>query len=104
MPVSRRSLIGWGVVALVAGCASTRAQTPAPAPAPPPAAAFGGTDRAWLEVCIAMDEQLLPQLVFPVAEIPNRSIGKPDRRAAARIAADLMACDANTHTGEQPVI
>ncbi len=47
--------------------------------------------------------QLLPQLVFPVAEIPNRSIGKPDRRAAARIAADLMARDANTHTGEQPV-
>lgn len=51
-----------------------------------------------------MTGQLLPQLVFPVAEIPNRSIGKPDRRAAARIAADLMACDANTHTGEQPVI
>ena len=47
--------------------------------------------------------QLLPQLVFPVAEIPNRSIGKPDRRAAARIAADLMARDANTHTGEQPI-
>lgn len=50
-----------------------------------------------------MTGQLLPQLVFPVAEIPNRSIGKPDRRAAARIAADLMARDANTHTGEQPV-
>ncbi|WGP07196.1 AMP-binding protein [Bacillus subtilis] len=51
-----------------------------------------------------MTGQLLPQLVFPVAEIPNRSIGKPDRRAAARIAADLMARDANTHTGELPVI
>lgn len=50
-----------------------------------------------------MTGQLLPQLVFPVAEIPNRSIGKPDRRAAARIAADLMARDANTHTGELPV-
>ncbi|MGC2940449.1 MULTISPECIES: AMP-binding protein [unclassified Brevibacterium] len=51
-----------------------------------------------------MTGQLLPQLVFPVAEIPNRTIGKPDRSAAARIAADLMARDANTHTGEQPVI
>ncbi|UZD63116.1 AMP-binding protein [Brevibacterium sp. JSBI002] len=50
-----------------------------------------------------MTGQLLPQLVFPVAEIPDRSIGKPDRRAAARIAADLMARDANTHTGEQPL-
>ncbi|SDT00785.1 O-succinylbenzoic acid--CoA ligase [Brevibacterium siliguriense] len=51
-----------------------------------------------------MTGQLLPQLVFPVAEIPNRSIGKPDRRAAARIAADLIAHEANTHTGEQPII
>ncbi|MFP3397213.1 AMP-binding protein [Brevibacterium sp. SIMBA_078] len=50
-----------------------------------------------------MTGQLLPQLVFPVAEIPNRSIGKPDRQAAARIAADLIARDANTHTGELPV-
>ena len=33
--------------------------------------------------------QLLPRLVFPVTEIPNRSIGKPDRQAAARLAAEL---------------
>jgi O-succinylbenzoic acid--CoA ligase len=38
-----------------------------------------------------MDGQLLPQLVFPVDEIPNRSIGKPDRRAAAEVAAGLAA-------------
>lgn len=50
-----------------------------------------------------MTGQLLPQLVFSVAEIPNRSIGKPDRQAAARVAADLIARDANTHTGELPV-
>ncbi|WP_152348483.1 AMP-binding protein [Brevibacterium sp. CFH 10365] len=51
-----------------------------------------------------MTGQLLPQLVFPVAEIPHRSIGKPDRSAAARIAADLMTAGPNTHTGEQSVI
>ncbi|MBB4753434.1 DUF305 domain-containing protein [Actinoplanes lobatus] len=38
----------------------------APTPAAPPPAvsstAFGGTDRAWLEITIAMDEQLLPLL------------------------------------------
>ena len=37
-----------------------------------------------------MQNQLLPRLVFPVSEIPHRSIGKPDRRAAARLAADLL--------------
>ncbi|WP_246490632.1 AMP-binding protein [Brevibacterium oceani] len=38
-----------------------------------------------------MDGHLLPHLVFPVDEIPNRSIGKPDRRAAAELAAHLAA-------------
>lgn len=36
-----------------------------------------------------MDGHLLPQCVFAVDEIPNRSIGKPDRRAAAELAAQL---------------
>ncbi|MCF2571053.1 AMP-binding protein [Brevibacterium sp. UCMA 11754] len=36
-----------------------------------------------------MHGQLLPRLVFPVTAIPNRSIGKPDRQAAARLAAEL---------------
>ena len=38
-----------------------------------------------------MHNQLLPRLVFPVQEIPNRSIGKPDRQAAAQLAASLLA-------------
>ncbi|GAA1845582.1 AMP-binding protein [Brevibacterium marinum] len=38
-----------------------------------------------------MHGQLLPRLVFPVTEIPSRSIGKPDRSAAAALAAELMA-------------
>ena len=45
-----------------AGCGaspSPTASTPAPAT---PAASFGGTDRAWLEINIAMDEELLPLL------------------------------------------
>lgn len=37
-----------------------------------------------------LQDQLLPRLVFPVSEIPNRSIGKPDRRAAAQLAAELF--------------
>jgi uncharacterized protein (DUF305 family) len=49
------------VLALAAGCGS-------PAPSPPPVAApqttseFGGTDLAWVELMIPMDEQLLPVL------------------------------------------
>ena len=38
-----------------------------------------------------MSGQLLPQLVFAVDEIPSRSIGKPDRQAAAELAAELDA-------------
>ncbi|MDN5587320.1 MAG: AMP-binding protein [Brevibacterium sp.] len=36
-----------------------------------------------------MQGQLLPRLAFPVTEIPHRSIGKPDRQAAARLADEL---------------
>lgn len=37
-----------------------------------------------------MQDQLLPRLVFPVVEIPHRSIGKPDRQSAAGLAAKLL--------------
>lgn len=40
-----------------------------------------------------MQGQLLPRLVFCVPEIPIRSIGKPDRQAAARLAAELAETD-----------
>lgn len=40
-----------------------------------------------------MRGQLLPRLVFPVGQIPNRSIGKPDRQAAARLAVELAEKD-----------
>ncbi|MER7274214.1 DUF305 domain-containing protein [Dactylosporangium sp. NPDC000244] len=51
------------VLALVAGCGAE----PEPGAAPPPAVAaaaseFGGTDLAWVELMIPMDEQLLPVL------------------------------------------
>ncbi|MDN5805970.1 MAG: AMP-binding protein [Brevibacterium sp.] len=40
-----------------------------------------------------MHGQLLPRLAFPVRQIPNRSIGKPDRQAAARLAAEMAETD-----------
>ena len=64
-----RTLLLAGVLG-VAGCSATPSP-PSAAPSPPPAAqvssqpaamAFGGTDRAWIEINIAMDEQLLPLL------------------------------------------
>jgi len=42
---------------IAAGCAMQ-----APKPAPTVAGTFGGTDRAWIEVNIAMDEQMRPLL------------------------------------------
>src|SRR5689334_5066336 len=54
------------VAAVLAGCAQQRAAAPPPAPQPasPPGApaAFGGTDAAWIELTIAMDEQVKPLL------------------------------------------
>jgi uncharacterized protein (DUF305 family) len=57
-----------------------------PIPAPPPASsapAFGGTDRAWVEISIAMGEELLPLLALA----PDRS-KDPQVRA---VAADAQA-------------
>jgi hypothetical protein len=44
-----------------AGCAGPAPVTPAPA-ATTSAPGFGGTDRSWIEINIAMDEELLPLL------------------------------------------
>jgi uncharacterized protein (DUF305 family) len=71
-----RALLIAGLLAL-AGAPGACATAPAPAgtTAPPPATAssaassFGGTDLAWIEISIAMDEQLLPLLEL----VPERS-------------------------------
>ena len=65
-----------GVLAL-AGCTATGAD-PAPSPAAPTVTQFGGTDLAWIEINIAMDEELLPLLEL----VPQRS-GSPDVQAVA---------------------
>jgi hypothetical protein len=50
-------------VAAIAGCGGPAVDSPAPAkPAPVAATDFGGTDLAWVELMIPMDEQLLPVL------------------------------------------
>ena len=46
----------------MAGCAGSEPAAPVPASPATATAAFGGTDLAWIEVTIAMDEQLLPLL------------------------------------------
>lgn len=70
----------------VGGCADAPAGTTAPpagTTAPPATASsattsFGGTDLAWIEISIAMDEQLLPLLEL----VPERS-GSPGVQALA---------------------
>jgi hypothetical protein len=44
-----------------AGCAGPTPVSPAPV-STTPSASFGGTDRSWIEINIAMDEELLPLL------------------------------------------
>jgi hypothetical protein len=60
--IDRRRLLGLALtVALApAGC-GRRVPLPAATPVVAPSS-FGGTDRAWLEITIAMDEELLPLL------------------------------------------
>jgi hypothetical protein len=49
-----------------AGCTHRAAAAPEAAPA---ATTFGGTDLAWIEISVALDEQVLPLLAL----VPNRS-------------------------------
>jgi uncharacterized protein (DUF305 family) len=79
--VSPRHTIGLIAVALcLTGCDSGTAAAPSP-PAPPVASSapvFGGTDRAWVEITIAMSEELLPLLAL----VPERA-GKAQVKALA---------------------
>jgi uncharacterized protein (DUF305 family) len=66
-----RALLLVGLLVL-AGCGPTSSEAtspPATAGAPASAPGFGGTDLAWVEINIAMDEQLVPLLDL----VPDRS-------------------------------
>ena len=75
MKLFARALLA-GVLAL-AGCTAPGA-APAATHSPTPATQFGGTDLAWIEINIAMDEELLPMLEL----VPQHS-GSPDVQAVA---------------------
>ena len=84
MPISRRSalrlLAGGGAFVVLAGSAACGAQ--AAGTGKPPVATllpgqpgyFGGTDLAWVEITIAMDEQLLPLLALSKGRAANASV------------------------------
>jgi uncharacterized protein (DUF305 family) len=62
--IPRHAVPALALTLCLTGCAGGTA-TGAPSPAPPAvssAPAFGGTDRAWVEINIAMAEELLPLL------------------------------------------
>ena len=70
MPLSRRALLcalagGAAAVVTLAGCDSgSAAPKPTPALSAGQAGFFGGTDLAWVEINIAMNEQLQPLLAL----------------------------------------
>jgi uncharacterized protein (DUF305 family) len=86
---SRRNLLRAGsIAALLAmtGCAdATAAPGPAGTPAPALSAGqpgfFGGTDLAWVEINIAMDEQLLPLLALA----PGKAVSADVKAYAAGV-------------------
>ncbi|GAA2847346.1 hypothetical protein Acy02nite_03370 [Actinoplanes cyaneus] len=61
MNANPRPLAAALTLGLALGLAACRSPTP-PAPPAPTTPAFGGTDLAWIEITIAMDEELLPLL------------------------------------------
>jgi hypothetical protein len=66
---------------VIAGCGNQAPKsTPAASPAAPPAANFGGTDLAWIEISIAIDEQLLPLLDL----VPTHDAGPQVTALAAK--------------------
>jgi uncharacterized protein (DUF305 family) len=78
----------------LAACGDASAHPSATAPATVPAGAFGGTDLAWIEINIAMDEQLMPLLDLVPGHTAN-----PDVR---RIADDVgKACTSELATLRQ---
>jgi len=76
----------------LAGC-STTASEPAASPAVATTSQFGGTDRAWIELNIAMDEELLPLLEL----VPQR--GGPDVRAVAAEVNSFTTAELSTLRG-----
>jgi uncharacterized protein (DUF305 family) len=74
---ARLLLVGLVATAGLAGCRSSQPEGTSTPPATT-ATQFGGTDLAWIEITIAMDEQLLPLLQL----VPQRS-GSPGVQALA---------------------
>ena len=82
--ISRLALVA---VLGLAGCTTTGADAttspPVTTPAQGAAAGFGGTDLAWIEINIAMDEQLLPLLDL----VPRRTKDADTRAMALQVKA-----------------
>ena len=94
----RRHVLTAVLVLLVsAGC--TGAPQPPAQPAPGPASAvagavsdaFGGTDRAWLEITIAMNQELLPLLALAPERSADPAVAALAERVRAGAEAELTA-------------
>jgi uncharacterized protein (DUF305 family) len=73
-----RLITSVAVVLLLAGCGVRQAEK---TPAPAPASTFGGTDLAWIEIMLAMNEQVVPLL----DAVPARAGGAATRDLAATV-------------------
>lgn len=101
-----------GGVAACAGGASPPPAVPAPAvPAPSsgPAVRFGGTDLAWIQITVAMDEQIAPLLALPATHSRNNAVkrlnarvdtfSEAELRTLRKLSAEAGLPAANPHEG-----
>lgn len=81
--MSRRRLAPAVALLLAAGLSGCAANAPVavPSPAPSVAVVFGGTDRAWIEINIAMNEELTPLLAL----VPAHSHDDAVKALAAQV-------------------
>lgn len=103
MSMSRRSLLrllaGGGAFVTVAGVAACSDQSDGASPAKAAASTllpgqpgyFGGTDLAWVEITIAMDEQLLPLLALSKGRAANAAVVAFSERVQEFTAAELTS-------------
>jgi uncharacterized protein (DUF305 family) len=89
-------VLGCVLTAVLGGAAAcSGAATPPPAAPPAPAASsgapgfFGGTDLAWIEITIAMDEQVTPLLALPATHSRDARVKALNAQVTVFTAAEL---------------
>lgn len=85
------AITAMGTLPGAAGCAAESRPAPPASASAPASVAFGGTDLAWIEITIAMDEQLLPLLALAPQHGADPAVTALTARVRTSTEAELAA-------------